>query len=92
MKHTLSRSFEPKLALLAVIVALTLAQGCANLSAVREFANISSESAQYTKLVSDYVESPIRQKRYQPPSEQERLDRMAAERAAQRDRLLLRHA
>lgn len=91
MKHTRLRNFELKLAILPLIVALTLAQGCANLSAIREFANVSTESAQYTRLVTDYVGSPIRQKRYQPPSEYELLDRIAAERAAQGERLFLRH-
>lgn len=79
-------------AAVALLVVLVLTQGCANLGAIREFASISAESGQYTKLVTDYVESPIRQKRYQPPSEQKSLDRMAANRATERDRLLLRQA
>lgn len=91
MTYTRSRGFELKLAIIPLVVALTLAQGCANLSAIREFADVSTESAQYTRLVTDYVGSPARQKRYQPASQHELLDRIATERAAQGERLLLRH-
>lgn len=65
--------------------------GCANLEAVREFASISSESAQYTELVDDYARSPLRQKPFQPDAMREELDRMAAEREAQRADLLAVH-
>lgn len=75
-----------------LLMVLVLTQGCANLGAVREFANISTESAQYTKLVNDYVEWPTSQKRYQPPDQYDLWDRIARDRAAQRERLLLRHA
>ena len=64
--------------------------GCANLSAIQEFASISAGSAEYTRLVDQYVESPARQKRYQPASQHARLDEMTRMRAAQRERLLLR--
>ena len=70
---------------------LLCATGCANLAAIREFAGVSAESAAYTRLVGEYVESPTRQKRYQPASEHPRLDRMASERTAQKEALLLRH-
>jgi hypothetical protein len=76
---------------LLLFALLVGAAGCANLAAIQDFAAVSSESAAYTKLVGEYVESPIRQKRYQPPAEHPRLDRMAADRAAQREALLLRH-
>lgn len=92
MNHPPQRIARSRPATVFLLVVLVLTQGCADLSAIREFANISSESAQYTKLVTDYVESPTRQKRYQPPSQHERLDRIAATRAAQQDRLLLRQS
>lgn len=65
--------------------------GCSNLEAIREFASISSESAQYTQLVDVYTQSPTRQKPFQPASMAERLDKMAAEREAQRPELLALH-
>ncbi len=71
---------------------LTIQFGCTNLSAIREFADISAESAEYTKLVDEYATSPERQKRYQPASHHQQLADMALERSIQKDRLLLRHA
>lgn len=91
MKSASSRIPYMKLAAFPLLAVLVLAAGCANLTAIREFASISTESAEYTRLVTDYVESPIRLKRYQSASRHDRLDRDAAARAAQRDRLLLRH-
>ncbi len=90
MKSASSRISYMKLAAFPLLVVLVLAAGCANLTAIREFASISAESAEYTKLVTNYVESPIRLKRYQSPSRHDRLDHDAAARAAQRERLLLR--
>lgn len=92
MDHPPQRVVRLKPAAVFLLAVLVLAQGCANLAAIREFATISSESVQYTKLVTDYAQSPIRQKRYQPPSQYELLDRIAADRAAQQDRLLLRQS
>ena len=66
--------------------------GCVDLSAVRDFAAISAESAQYTKLVNDYVSSPERQKRYQPPNQHATLDAEKEKRKNQKDLLLGRHA
>jgi hypothetical protein len=68
-----------------------MASGCANLVAIREFASTSSDAAQYSQLVVAYVETPTRMKRYEPASQRAELDRQAAERRAQQDRLLLRH-
>jgi hypothetical protein len=75
----------------ALFVLLLQAAGCANLTAIREFASVSSESAAYTTLVTEYVESPMRVKRYQPSARHAELERMAAERRVQREVLLLRH-
>lgn len=91
MKSASSRFPYMKLAAFPLLAVLALAAGCANLTAIREFANISTESAQYTKLVDDYVQSPIRQKQYRPLREHEALDRIKTERAALQERLLLRH-
>lgn len=79
--------------LLFVILALSVGTGCVNLSAIREFADISAESAAYTALVDDYVKSPERQKRYQEKEDlQKQLDRTSEERRSQKELLLLRHA
>jgi hypothetical protein len=74
----------------AAVLPFLWISGCTNLSAIQDFAAISAESAQYTRLVDQYAESPVRQKRFQPADQHERLDRMTRERAAQKDRLLLR--
>jgi hypothetical protein len=50
-----------------VVTALLLgATGCANLKAIREFADISAESVRYQGLVRDYVSSPERLAQYEP--------------------------
>ena len=71
---------------------LILAQGCADLKAIQDFAALSADSAEYTALVNDYIESPGRQKRYQPESRHSTLEQMIQERADQKSTLLLRHA
>ena len=73
--------------LIAVLVC-----GCANLSAVREFADISAGTAEHTQLTKAYVQWPLTQKRYQPSSEHEKLERMAKLRESQEKTLLLRHS
>ena len=71
---------------------LITAQGCADLKAIQDFAALSADSAEYTTLVNNYIESPERQKRYQPESRHPRLEQMIQERADQKSTLLLRHA
>lgn len=68
---------------------LGLTQGCVNLKAVQDFANISAESAEYTSLVDNYLDFPQRQKRYQPDNQHALLDAMAQERMTQKTELLL---
>jgi len=75
---------------IAVAGLLLLASGCANLTAVRDFANTSSDAAQYTQLVSGYVDTPKRLMRYEPESQRPTLERQATERKAQEEPLLLR--
>jgi hypothetical protein len=67
-----------------------IANGCANLTAIREFANTSSDAAQYSQLVVAYVDTPSRMKRYEPESQLATLDRQVTERKTQQERLLLR--
>ena len=90
MRQTQSITLRIQLFLLTGLVVLGV--GCANLAAIREFADISAQSAAYTGLVTQYVQFPERQKRFQPSSQHARLDQMSRERAAQKERLLLRHA
>jgi hypothetical protein len=67
-----------------------VANGCANLGAVREFASTSSDAAQYNQIVGTYVDTPTRLMRYEPESQRPVLARQAAERQGQREQLLLR--
>lgn len=92
MDHPPQRTVRWRPSAVLLLIILVLTQGCANLSAVREFANISTESAQYTRLVDDYAQSPIRQKQYRPAREHEGLERINRERTALQERLLLRHS
>jgi hypothetical protein len=55
-----------KLALIALGLLIPLA-GCANLTAIREFAGISSDAAGYRRVVDDYVTGPDRRARYVSP-------------------------
>ncbi len=76
---------------LGSLVLILLIQGCADLKAIQDFANISAQSAEYTQLVENYLEFPNRQKRYQNPERHSSLDTMARERITQKAELLLQH-
>jgi len=79
--------------LLAGLCALLLS-GCANLGAIQEFARTSADSAAYTRLTDEYVNSPETSKLYtleNDVDERSRLDALAAERKPQAVRLLLMH-
>lgn len=69
MRHTSSRTNRLKRVSTALLMVLVFAQGCANLAAIREFAEISTESAQYTRLVVDYAESPAPDRRHAATAE-----------------------
>lgn len=77
--------------LFSSLLLLGLTQGCVDLKAVQDFANISAESAEYTTLVDNYVDFPNRQKRYQSEDRHAQLEAMAQERLSQKIELLLRH-
>lgn len=86
--HLHPRSKSPLPLLRASLAALTLIflSACGtrtNLAAVREFAKTSAATAHYEQVVSDYVNSPVRQKRYQPTSSTDQLDALVARRAEQ---------
>jgi hypothetical protein len=71
---------------------LTAAAGCTNLSAVRDFARLSARSAEASVLVGRYAEFPERQKRFVPEAMHAGLNQESLRRAAQTERILLRHA
>ena len=79
--------------LLGLGLILAFQSGCSpNLSAIRDFADISADSAEYTNLVEQYVNTPERQKRYQDAKRHGRLEKQKAARVEQQKRLLARHA
>jgi len=80
----------PELRFITFACLALIASGCANLTAIREFASTSSDAAQYSQLVVAYVDTPARMKRYEPESQRATLDRQVTERKAQQERLLLR--
>ena len=92
MKHQQTPLSFMKLKLVfSALLLLGLTQGCVDLKAIQDFANISAESAEYTTLVYNYLDFPDRQKRYQPENRHAQLDAMAQERLARKTELLLRH-
>lgn len=86
------QSIASRIPLFLLTGLLVLGVGCANLAPITEFADISAQSAAYTDLVTQYVQFPERQKRFQPSNQHARLEQMTRDRAAQRERLLLRQA
>ena len=89
---TARSSVHPQWAITLLMgLVLISAQGCADLKPIQDFAALSADSAEYTTLVNDYIDSPQRQKRYQPENRHANLDRMIQERADQKPALLLRH-
>jgi uncharacterized protein YgfB (UPF0149 family) len=92
MKHQqTSLSFMKLKVLFSSLLLLGLTQGCVDLKAIQDFANISAESAEYTALVDNYVDFPNRQKRYQPENQHARLDAMTQQRMTRKTELILRH-
>jgi hypothetical protein len=73
-----------------------LSFGCANLSAIREFADASAKTAEYTRLVNDYVETPSRQLSYPglrlSESQRQNVEERKKSRQAQKKELLLRQS
>ncbi|MDH5774608.1 MAG: hypothetical protein OEZ57_06810 [Nitrospirota bacterium] len=92
MRHHQTPAVFMKLTMVvSTLLFLGLTQGCVDLKAVQDFANISAESAEYTTLVDNYMDFPQRQKRYQSEDRHAQLEAMAQERLTQQTELLLRH-
>jgi hypothetical protein len=62
--------------------------GCADLSSIKRFTSASADSANYTRLVKDYVQSAERLKEYEPANQGAVLEKTIAERKAQEAPLL----
>jgi hypothetical protein len=75
-------------ALLCVSVCMV---GCTDLSAVRDFAQISYRAADYTALVDGYATFPGRQKQYAPEARHATLDQIQKDRMRQLKGLLALH-
>ena len=78
-----------RFAVLLVAVAPNLA--CVNLAEIRAFADTSSQSAQYTELVDDYVDAALRSKPFAPEGTGSAFDDIAKERLAQKPKLIALH-
>jgi hypothetical protein len=77
---------------LIILITLSLSVGCADLSAVRDFAKVSYKIADYTALVDDYVAVPARIKEYAPADRQNFYTEQQKIREGQRPGLLALHA
>jgi len=78
-------------AALASSLLLGMTLGCANLTAIGDFAATSSEAAGYSRLVDQYAAWPEGEKRFEPESHWSQLDDLTAARKTQRKELLLYH-
>lgn len=70
---------------------MIFAAGCANLGAIRNFADQSSDIAGYTKLVNYYVDAPMARARYQPAANLQQLEQSKKKKEKQKELLLARH-
>ena len=70
---------------------LLLLSGCADLKGIRQFSEISADSAGYTALSIDYVKTLERKKRFQEPSHYPELDEVIKRRKEQQPALLGLH-
>lgn len=77
-----------RLMLLATVLS---AASCVNMTAIRDFAAISTDAAGYTSLTKDYVLSPRRQRIVEPESKFAELDRQSKERVKQQPGLIALH-
>jgi hypothetical protein len=81
-------ALQTMFALLCVSVCMV---GCTDLSAVRDFAQISYRAADYTALVDGYAAFPGRQKQYAPEARHAALDQIQKDRMRQKNGLLALH-
>jgi len=83
----MQRSLTSLFSAAAVLSALSLSGCAADLDAVGRFARTSAATAEYQQVVKDYVDSPNRQRSYQPERFAQQLTDLAHRRAAQKPRL-----
>ncbi len=76
---------------IAVAVSMLALSSCADLSAIKKFSKISSESAKYVTFADDYVATIERQKRFQPENNRKLLTEISNERESQKEGILAIH-
>jgi len=81
-----------RLVALWLLCAVLMAGGCVDLSAVRDFAETSYRTADYTQLVDGYIAAPGQLKRYAPDARKPAFDDEQRARQGQRQGLLALHA
>lgn len=81
-----------KISLLALgLFVITFLTACADLTGIRQFSEVSADSASYTALSKDYVQSSERQKRFQDKTHGQELDKNSEERKKQLPIILSLH-
>lgn len=90
MKRIIERTNTCTLVVVGMLV--FLACGCANLSAIHDYAAISSTVADNNSLTIEYVEWPNVQKRYFSKEKYADFDSMSEQREKQKKLLLLQHS
>lgn len=76
------------LALVAQLICVLLLVGCANLQAIRQFAQSSTEAETYKTIVADFAEIPEREKYYRPTEQHDAYDANKKKRSAEQEALL----
>lgn len=70
--------------LTAVCLLVVAVSGCANLSAIREFASLSAGTAGYTTTTKEYIESPVQLERYTLETDTNRITDLRASATARK--------
>lgn len=89
MRWKLMRNRWP--AMLAVVLLVGSLAGCANLGAIRSYAEKSSSISGYTKLVNDYVNAPKESAPYLPAAQQAQLAEAIKSSSELKEALIARH-
>lgn len=76
------------LALVAQLICVLLLVGCANLQAIRQFAQSSTHAETYKTIVADFAEIPEREKYYSPTERHDAYDAKKKRRDSEQEALL----
>ena len=85
------QAWNKKTLLILCFVSLVFLVSCVDLTAIRKFADTSADSAGYTSLTTDYINSIERLKRYQEEKFYKELDKQIEIRQKQKKPLLALH-